>query len=83
MNEDKKLSTGPETKVAKQPEPPVETAKDDKVAKVTETPTQRAIQAWVLKRVHSSPISRNTEVYNYLMKQLPELASMIDEENKA
>lgn len=53
----------------------------------TETPTQRAISQWVSKRVNvaggGSPISRNTEAYNYLMKQLPELASMIDEENKA
>ena len=76
MNEEKKVSPAPETKVAKQPEPPVEAAP-------TETPTMRAITAWVSKRVRSSPLSRNTEAYNYLMKQLPELASMIDEENKA
>lgn len=48
-----------------------------------ETATTRAIRKWVSRRVHSSPLSRNTEAYNYLMKQLPELASMIDEENKA
>lgn len=51
-----------------------------------DTPTERAITAWVSKRVTGAggtPLSRNTEVYNYLMKQLPELASMIDEENKA
>lgn len=83
MNEEKKVSPAPEAKVAKQPEPPVETAKEDKVAAVTETPTQRAITKWISKRVHNSPISRNTEVFNYLMKRLPELASMIDEENKA
>lgn len=53
----------------------------------TETPTQRAISRWVSKRVNvaggGSPLSRNTEAYNYLMKWLPELASMIDKENKA
>ena len=48
-----------------------------------ETSTLRAIHLWVSKRVHDSPISRNTEAFNYLMKQLPELASMIDKENKA
>lgn len=54
----------------------------DVVAPV-ETGVTRAIQRWVSKRIHGSPISRNTETYNYLMEQLPELASMIDEENKA
>lgn len=94
MSEDKKNSTGPEAKVAKQPEPPVEAAKvaeavtepepDAPTAETfEETPTLRAIHKWVSKRVHGSPISRNTEAYNYLMKRLPELASMIDEENKA
>lgn len=57
------------------------------VTQVTETSTQRAISQWVSKRVNvaggGSPLSRNTEAYNYLMKWLPELASMIDKENKA
>lgn len=99
MNEEKKdtkISTGPETKAADKPlTPPVEAAKvepevtDAPLAATTtwgDTPTERAIIAWVSKRVTGAggtPLSRNTEVYNYLMKQLPELASMIDEENKA
>ena len=94
MIEDKKIPTGPEAKVAKQPDPPVEAAKatpavaepePDAPTSETfeETPTLRAIHQWVSKRVHGSPISRNVESYNYLMKQLPELASMIDEGNKA
>ena len=100
MNEEKKdtkISTGPEAKAAATPPaPPVEAAKvegpevtDAPLAATTtwgDTPTERAITAWVSKRVTGAggtPLSRNTEVYNYLMKQLPELASMIDEENKA
>ncbi len=100
MNEDKKtpgISTGLETKATDKPlTPPVEAPKveepkveDAPLAATTtwgDTPTERAIIAWVSKRVTGAggtPLSRNTEVYNYLMKQLPELASMIDEENKA
>ncbi len=93
MSEDKKNSTGPGAKATK-PEPTVEAAKaSPAVAEpepelptsetFEETPTLRAIHKWVSKRVHGSPISRNTEAFNYLMKRLPELASMIDEENKA
>src|SRR3546814_18584875 len=77
MNEEKKSSTGPETKVAEKPlTPPVEAPKVEEVADATETPTMRAIRAWVSKRVHSSPLSRTTEAYNYLLKRLPELASL-------
>lgn len=99
---DNKISTGPgkgDVKPAAAPTsltpPAVETTaaaeevKDAPLAATTtwgDTPTERAITAWVSKRVTGpggTPLSRNTEVYNYLMKQLPELASMIDEENKA
>ena len=99
MNEDKKFSTGPLAgkTTDKSPTPPaVEAPKaeqpeteDAPLAATTawgDTPTERAIIKWVSKfvtGVGGTPLSRNTETYNYLMKQLPELASMIDEENKA
>lgn len=93
MNEDKKISTGSDVKVVKPLTPPVEaeatssTVEEKELVAPTsetfeETATLRAIHQWVSLRVHGSPLSRNTEAYNYLMKQLPELASMIDEENK-
>lgn len=56
------------------------------VASWGDTPTEKAIIAWVSKRVTlagGTPLSRSTEVYNYLMEWLPELASMIDEENNS
>jgi DNA polymerase III delta subunit len=73
------LFTSPEA------EAPVEASEEfTEAAKVAEeTPTMRAINRWVSAKVRSSPLSRNTEAYNYLMAQLPELASAIDKENQA
>lgn len=47
------------------------------------TPVHRAVHAWMGKFVQDSPISRNTEIYNYLVSKLPALAEMINGENKA
>lgn len=98
-DKDTKISTGPLAgkTTDKSPTPPAVEAPKVEEPEVTDaplaavvgwgdTPTERAITQWVSKRVTApggTPLSRNTETYNYLMKQLPELASMIDEENKA
>lgn len=71
MSEVKKGSTSPEATPAS-----VESV-------VSPSPTLGRIQEWVSTWIHNSPVSRNTEAYNYLMKRLPELASMIDKEKKA
>ena len=98
-DKDTKISTGPLAgkTTDKSPTPPAVEAPKVEEPEVTDaplaatvgwgdTPTERAITKWVSKfvtGVGGTPLSRNTETYNYLMKQLPELASMIDEENKA
>lgn len=84
MNNDRTFSAGPKGSKASEPDILAESSEEIPEASApVETRTMQAIRSWVSLRVHSSPLSRNTEAYNYLMAQLPELASMIDKENQA
>lgn len=58
-------------------------AVEEPVEVVEISTVSKTFQAWLVKSIHNSPLSRHTDSYNYLLSQLPELEAMLNEENKS
>lgn len=65
---------------AKRFDPPVVEEPSAEDVAALETDTRTTFQKWLEKCIHNSPMSVNTEAYNYLLTQLPELEAMLNEE---